>query len=70
MHAYEIRIFNANGRAGIIGAEVQISDHAAVRSARKLAQGRKFEVWRGMDCIYSDNAALPAQSPPANASAA
>lgn len=70
MHEYEIRICNATGQVAIIAAEVQISDHAAVRSARKLAQGRKFEVWRGMDCIYSDNFAPPSQSPPANALAA
>jgi hypothetical protein len=70
MKDYEIRICNADGRAAIIAAEAQISDHAAIRSARKLAQGRRCEVWRGMDCIYSDNPALSSQSPPANSPAA
>jgi hypothetical protein len=39
MHEYEVRICNTDGRAAIITAQVQISDHAAIRSARKLAQG-------------------------------
>ncbi len=70
MHEYEVRICNAGGQTAIIAAEVQLNDHAAVRSARKLAQGRKFEVWRGLDCVYSDNPAPPSQSPPASMPAA
>lgn len=70
MHEYEVRICNADGQTTIIAAEVQLNDHAAVRSARKLAQGRKFEVWRGLDCIYSESPARPCQSPPASMPAA
>jgi hypothetical protein len=52
MHEYEIRIFRSPGSAAIISAEIQLNDNAAIRSARKLAEGRTFEVWRGMNCIY------------------
>jgi hypothetical protein len=57
MHEYEIRVLNVNGQTALIAAGVQLNDHAAVRSAKKLANGRKCEVWRGMDCIYADNTA-------------
>jgi len=51
MHEYEIRVLSA-GHTAIILEEVHLSDHAAVRSARKFAGERAFEVWRGLDCIY------------------
>ena len=59
MHEYEIRILNEHGKTAIVAAEVQLNDHAAVRSAKKLANGRKTEVWRGKDCIYRDTFAPP-----------
>jgi hypothetical protein len=62
MHEYEIRILNDNGKTALVAAEIQLSDHAAIRSAKKLANGRKVEVWRGIDCIYSDGSA-PAPPP-------
>lgn len=61
MQEYEIRVLNANGQTALIAAEVQLNDRAAVRSAKKIANGRKCEVWRGMDCIYPDNLAPPPQ---------
>ena len=51
MHEYEIRVFQAKGAPAIITSEVQLSDQAALRSARKMADGRPFEVWRGLECI-------------------
>lgn len=51
MHAYEIRILRTSGSPTIILAEIQLTDFAAIRSARKLAHGRPFEVWRDLDCI-------------------
>jgi hypothetical protein len=40
------------GHAIVITEEMHIGDHAAVRSAKNLAAGGPFEVWRGLDCIY------------------
>ena len=51
MHEYEIRILQRSG-SPIITAEIQLSDTAAIRSARKMAQGRQFEVWKGPECIF------------------
>jgi hypothetical protein len=51
MHEYEIRVLSA-GHTVIIIEETYLSDHAAVRSGRKFAGERCFEVWRGLDCIY------------------
>lgn len=51
MRNYEIRVLSS-GHPIVIVEEVHISDHAAVRSAKSLAAGRPFEVWRGLDCIY------------------
>jgi hypothetical protein len=51
MHEYEIRVLSA-GHTVMIMEEVQLSDHAAIRSGKKIAADRPFEVWRGLDCIY------------------
>jgi hypothetical protein len=51
MHEYEIRILQANGLPAILTSEIQFSDFAAIRSARKMADGRLFEVWKGLECI-------------------
>ena len=61
MHEYEIRIFQSPGSSVIVTAEVQLADLAAIRSARRLANGRPFEVWRGPECI-SGLAELPASA--------
>jgi hypothetical protein len=49
---YEVRIV-MEGRTRALIELNHINDHAAVRSATKLANGSAFEVWRGLDCIYS-----------------
>jgi hypothetical protein len=51
MHEYETRILQSNG-APIILAEIHLNDAAAVSSARRAAQGRIFEVWRGLERIF------------------
>ncbi len=56
MHEYEIRILSARHTIAII-EEVHFNDHGAVRSAKKLAGDRHFEVWRGLDCIYGTDGA-------------
>ncbi|HEY8255208.1 MAG TPA: hypothetical protein VIG39_11230 [Rhizomicrobium sp.] len=62
MHQYEIRILRNDGSTAIIAADLQLDDDAAIRSARRIARGRRFEVWRGMDCIQP--AAAPIQTEP------
>lgn len=52
MREYEIRVLSS-GHATMIIEEIHLNDHAAVRSARKFAGDRPFEVWRGIDCIYA-----------------
>ena len=51
MHEYEICVLK-RGVPSIIAFEIQPSDQAALRSARKLAQRHRFQVWRDGDCIY------------------
>jgi hypothetical protein len=52
MHEYEIRVLKPDGSASLIFELVHLSDHAALRAARKLAEGNPFEVWRGLYCVY------------------
>src|SRR5438067_2110488 len=47
MHEYEIRVLSA-GRTVLITSQIQLSDHAAIRSGRKMAADKPFEVWRGL----------------------
>jgi hypothetical protein len=52
MHAYEIRIFRSDGAITDRMQVLNFSDHAAVRTAKKFAEARDFEVWREAHCIY------------------
>jgi len=52
MREYEIRVLSGK-HPTLIVEEIHLSDHAAVRSARKFAGDRPFEVWRGIDCIFA-----------------
>lgn len=51
MREYEIRILQGERSTAIITAEIHLSDESAIRSARKMARGREFEVWRELECI-------------------
>jgi hypothetical protein len=53
MREYEIRILRSDRKTDIIMGMMHLSDHAAIRAAKKLAEARPFEVWRGLDCIYA-----------------
>jgi hypothetical protein len=65
MEDYEIRILSEGHTQTVIEA-MHLNDHAAIRAAQKFAGGKSFEVWRGLDCIYSPPAsAQPPASPPA-----
>jgi hypothetical protein len=58
MDHYEIRILPSPGFPTMVMAGVQLSDFEAIRSARKMARGRPFEVWKGLECV-SGIAKLP-----------
>ena len=66
MHQYEIRVLRDDGGTSLIVAAIHLNDNAAVRSARKIAGSRKFEVWRGMDCIYGTEGATIINLPTSN----
>jgi hypothetical protein len=53
MTKYEIRIRKASGEYSVTARRL-VSDFVAVRCAQGLAEDDDLiEVWRGMDCIYS-----------------
>jgi hypothetical protein len=58
---YEIRVLSSRHTTMII-EESHLSDHVAVRAARKFAGDRHFEVWRGTDCIHAPKKAVPARA--------
>jgi hypothetical protein len=51
MGEYEIRILQNQNSSSIISVETHLSEESAIRSARRMARGREFEVWRGIECI-------------------
>jgi len=62
MPEYEILILRDEGSPSTITAETQLSDKAAIKSARRMARGRQFEVWRGPECITGFAHLLPPAS--------
>jgi hypothetical protein len=63
MDQYEIRVLRDDGRTSVIVAAIHLNDNSAVRSAQKIAGARKFEVWRGADCVYGTEGALVIELP-------
>ena len=54
MMFYQIRILRAAGETVLL-ENSYVSDFAAVRRAQRAAdEDDRVEVWRGMDCIYSE----------------
>ena len=54
MMSYQIRILRAAGETVLL-ENSYASDFAAVRRAQRAAdEDDRVEVWRGMDCIYSE----------------
>ena len=52
MMTYEIRVIR-NGGATVYNTP-QLSDYAAIRRARLLAEdGDIVEVWRGLNCVFT-----------------
>jgi hypothetical protein len=60
---YEIRVLNDDLTIRAIFEQQFISDGSAIRSARMLAEPRRFEVWRGPTCVSGVIAALPIAKP-------
>ena len=58
MGEFEIRILDKTGATKLVREEFHLSADAAIRSARKEANGMPFEVWSGIIRIY------PAEQPP------
>jgi hypothetical protein len=52
MREYEIRILQAKGSPTLIAAEIHLTDESAVRSGKRMAQERPFEVWRDDERLY------------------
>ena len=52
MHHYEIRIMGDDGHATLLLAATHANDNEAIQAAQRIARRRKFEVWKGMDCVY------------------
>ena len=52
MHEYEIRILRADKTTATVIEVLHLNDNAAIRSAKKMAEARPFEVWRGVNCVY------------------
>ena len=59
MHVYEIRILKPDLSSSLIFEVMHPSDNAALKAARKMAGGKQFEVWLGMDCIYGGHQTEP-----------
>ena len=54
MNRYQIRILRAAGETVLL-ENSYASDFAAVRRAQRAAEeDDRVEVWRGMECIYSE----------------
>jgi len=52
MHEYEYIILGQDGRPVLLVAQTHFNDATAVKSANSFADGREFEVWRDLDCVY------------------
>jgi hypothetical protein len=48
---YRIRLHRPDGSCDLAILEHQLSDFAAIQSARRKARGCQFEVWRGGECL-------------------
>ena len=66
MNGYEIRILDTHGSAAITSAATYYNDDAAIRSAKKLAKNRQFEVWRGLNRIFPSRTGTPSPSRPSH----
>ena len=59
MHEYEIRIVREDGKSSLIYCVHHFNDATAIAVGSGIAQGKGFEVWRGMDRIYTARGGRP-----------
>jgi len=59
MHEYEIRIVREDGKTSLIYSLHQFNDATAIAVGSGIARGKGFEVWRGMDRIYTARGGRP-----------
>jgi len=52
LREYEYIILGQDGRPVLLVAQAHLNDATAVKSANSFADGRAFEVWRDLDCVY------------------
>ncbi len=70
MHEYEIRLLHADKSTDIVLVMMYLTDAAAIRAAKKIAEARPFEVWRDLDCIHGTSAKTNRPRPPSHYPAA
>ena len=70
MHEYEIRILRADRTTDTIIEMLYLTDQAAIRGARKLAEARSFEVWKDLNCIHGRKGKQPPCDSPSTQPAA
>ena len=64
MKVYEIRILASEKSTGATVLKASyINDFAAVRAAESIADGRDFEVWRGLECLHAKERPMPVYPP-------
>jgi hypothetical protein len=59
MQTYEIRVLKDNLSTKTVIEQQYFDDDAALRAALRFASGHRFEVWRGLSCIYGVYAKEP-----------
>lgn len=59
MREYEIRILHADKTTDLIIEMTHLTDSAAIRAGRDMAEARPFEVWRDLQCIYGRPSKTP-----------
>ena len=52
MYKYEFRVLNEDHTECSVTEEIHLDNYSAIRSARRLAVGRPFQVWLGLECIF------------------
>jgi len=58
MLTFEIRILKADGSLSMATTMTHLNADAAVRSAKRLAGKKQFEVWANDRCIYTSPVSL------------
>jgi hypothetical protein len=53
MKHYEIRVLNEDGKTSLIYHSLHLDDGAAFQAAREIANGKAFDLWCGMDCVFA-----------------